>query len=153
VYGGPNAAAQEVREIVGQFLTGTAPKQVVYGPDDPFTQSFKQSAGMDAIVAGIKGSCKTQGRVFVGSGEAFVNTLIDGILGGQGFGTPEAQLGAFDSSFTRSGGQANIQVYNPISLNSLAYHATAPIGVRNPARGPLSTVNQTLQLSIADPCR
>ena len=154
VYGGPEAAKQEVREIVGDFLTGKAPKEVVYGSRDPFTISFQRSAAMDAIVAGIKKDCsQAQGRVSVGTGEAFVNTAIDGILGGEGFLTPQAQLGAFNTTFSKSDGRVDIQVTNPISLNSLAFHATAPLGIKNPEKGPLSTVNQILQFAIADPCR
>jgi len=123
-FGGPNAAQQEVADVVSGFLTGTAPPNIEYLPQDPFTLSFQQSAGMDAINAEIAANCYAMtGKVSVGTGEAFVNTLIDGIVGGQGFGTPEAQLGAFNTTYTRDGGTVSVIVTNPISLNSLLYHA------------------------------
>jgi hypothetical protein len=45
-----------------------------------------------------------------------VNTLIDGVLGMQEFFTPEAQLGAFSWTYTRTGGSLYVTVTNPISL-------------------------------------
>jgi hypothetical protein len=71
----------------------------------------------------------------------------------QGFFTPEAQLGAFNSTYTRAGGSLYVTVTNPISLNSLMYHGTAPLGIKNPAKGHLGTVNQTLHVVATDPCR
>ena len=64
-----------------------------------------KSAAMDAINAKITSNCSaTSGNVAVGTGEAFVNTMIDGVAGGEGFYTPEAQLGAFNAAYTRGGG-------------------------------------------------
>src|SRR5690349_12956721 len=105
-----------------------------------------RSSVRDAIIAGIKADCSApNGSVPVGTGEAFINTLIDGLIGNKGFFTPEAQLGAFNSTFSRSDGWVNIQVTNPISLNSFALHLTKPLGIQNPQQGPFSTINQTLQ--------
>lgn len=153
-FGGPNAAQDEVNEIVAQFLMGWGPSQIEYSPQDPFTLSFQRSAGMDAINAAINANCQaTSGRVSVGSGEAFVSTLIDGLAGGQGFDTPEAQLGAFKATWSRSGGTISITVTNPISLNSLAYHMTSKVGIQNPTSGAMSTINQTLNIQEPDhPC-
>jgi RHS repeat-associated protein len=154
VFGGPNAAQQEVNNVVSGFFTGTSPQNIEYQPQDPFTLSFQKSAGMDAINAKIAANCPANsGKVSVGSGEAFVNTLIDGVAGGQGFDTPEAQLGAFNATYTRDGGTASVTVTNPISLNSAAYHATTKVGIQNPTSGPMSTVNQTLHIQEGDPCQ
>ena len=153
-FGGPNAAQQEVNEVVSGFFTGKSPQNIDYLPQDPFTLSFQKSAGMDAINAKISANCSaTSGKLAVGSGEAFVNTLIDGIAGGQGFDTPEAQLGAFKATWSRDGGTVAVTVTNPISLNSAAYHATSKVGIQNPTSGPMSTVNQTLHIQEGDPCR
>jgi RHS repeat-associated protein len=152
-YGGQNAAVQEVQEAVGDFVSGKGPTEIVYGPNDPFTQDFQKSAGMDAIVAGIKKNCsQTTGNVPVGTGEAFVNSMIDATLGLQGFINPEFQLGAFNSSYSRSNGRVDITVTNPISLNSLALHVPEKLGIKNPTKGHFHTVNQTLQIAAPDPC-
>ncbi len=153
VFGGPNAAVQEVQDVVTAFLTGEASVEVIYGPQDPFVLDFQKSAGMDAILSGITSKCgQSGGRVDVGTGEAFVNTVIDGIFGGAGFRTPEAQLGAFESTYNRAGGLVEITVTNPISQNSLFYHIPGNLGIQNPQSGPLKTVNQTLQITAMDPC-
>jgi hypothetical protein len=132
---------------------GSGPKNIDYGSNDPFTLSFQNSAGMDAIKARITSNCSaTSGSVRVGTGEAFVNTLIDGIAGGAGFYTPEAQLGAFDADYTRTGGIVEITVTNPISLNSLAFHVPAMLGISNPKTGSFGTVHQTLHIEAIDPC-
>jgi len=108
---------------------------------------------MDAINAGIRRNCsQATGAVPVGTGEAFVNTLIDGILGGEGFLTPQAQMGAFNSTYVRSGGRVDITVTNPISLNSLFGHIPAKIGIKNPATGRFHTVNQALHIVAEDLC-
>jgi RHS repeat-associated protein len=159
-YGGEWAAGQEVDEAVDEFY-GNGPKPtIVYGPNDPFTLSFRNSMGMQGILAGIKANCSaTSGRVPVGTWEAFVNTMIDGPFlpspDGRvsGYYTPEAQMGAFNSTYTRSGGVVDITVTNPITLNSLALHATAPLGIPNPTSGHFGTVNQQLQITAADPCQ
>jgi RHS repeat-associated protein len=152
VHGGSNAAQLEVNDAVGSFL-GNGPKNIEYQPNDPFTLSFQRSAGMDAINAKITANCSaSSGKLGVGSGEAFVNTLIDGIAGGQGFHTPEAQLGAFNATYSHDGFTATVTVTNPISLNSAAYHATSAVGIQNPKSGPLGTVHQTLHISEPDPC-
>ncbi len=152
VYGGPDAAQQEVSDALRAFV-GEGPKRIEYGPEDPFTKSFQDSIGMQAILAGVKRDCRQDnGRVFVGTGEAFVNALIDGVLGGRGFYNPNAQLGAFRADYQRSNGSLNVTVTNPISLNSAAYHATSKVGIANPTSGPLGTVNQTLRIRADDPC-
>jgi hypothetical protein len=141
-----------VQDAVGAFL-GNGPKNIDYLPNDPFTLSFQGSTGMDAINAKIKANCSaTTGKVAVGSGEAFVNTLIDGVAGGQGFDTPEAQLGAFNATYSRDGFTVSATVTNPISLNSAAYHATSAVGIKNPTSGPGGTVHQTLHIIEPDPC-
>jgi RHS repeat-associated protein len=152
-YGGPAAAVQEVDDALHAFL-GNGPKEIEYGPDDPFTLDFQKSAGMDAIAQRIKSRCSQKsGRIAVGTGEAFVNTVIDGIAGGAGFHTPEAQLGAFNATYTHGGGTAEITVTNPISLNSLFLHAPAKwFGIKNPKTGPFGTVHQTLHIIALDPC-
>jgi hypothetical protein len=72
VYGGSNAATLEVREAVGDFLSGKGPTELEYSREDPFTESFQQSAGMDAITAGIRRNCsQAPGKVPVGTWEAF----------------------------------------------------------------------------------
>lgn len=110
-YGGPNTPDQEVNDALDEFFGGGSKETIVYGPEDPFTQSFQKSAGMDAITAAIKANCSdTTGKVPVGTAEAFENTLIDGILGGAGFHTPEAQLGAFNATWARGDGRAEITV-------------------------------------------
>ena len=153
VFGGPNAAQQETAWVVAEFLTGTSVPEIVYTPQDPFTLSFQKSAGMAAINAQITAGCPAQvGGGSVGSGQAFVNTLIDGIAGGQGFLTPEAQLGAFTFTYASDGGTTNVNVQNPISFNSLNYHLPAMMGIQNPTSGPQSTVKQTLQIQETDPC-
>ena len=152
VHGGSNAAQLEVNDAVGSFL-GNGPKNIDYLPNDPFTLSFQKSAGMDAINAKITANCSaSSGKLGVGSGEAFVNTVIDGVFGGEGFHTPEAQLGAFNATYSHDGFTATVTVTNPISLNSAAYHATSAVGIQNPKSGPLGTVHQTLHISEPDPC-
>ena len=152
VYGGPNGAVQEVTEALVAF-GGDGPKRIEYGPEDPFTKSFQDSIGMQAILAGVKKDCSQEtGRVAVGSKEAFVNALIDGVAGGRGFYNPNAQLGAFNATFQRSGGVLNVTVTNPISFNSAAYHATSKLGIANPTAGPLGTVSQILRIQGPDPC-
>jgi len=164
-YGGEWAAGQEVDEALDEFY-GNGPKPtIVYGPDDPFTLSFLNSMGMQGILAGIKANCSaTTGRVPVGTFEAFVNTMIDGPYlqsGGEGgwndtqtgYYTPEAQMGGFSSTYTRSGGVVDITVTNPITLNSLALHGTAPLGIRNSTSGHFGTVNQELHMTAPDPCQ
>ena len=81
-----------------------------------------------------------------------MNTLIDGVLGGQGFLTPEAQIGAFNATYTRGDGNVYITVTNPITLNSLLLHIPARLGIKNPTTGHLHTVNQTLHIVAPDPC-
>lgn len=152
VYGGANAAQAEVTDALKAFVTD-GPKRIEYGPDDPFTQSFQNSIGMDAIRAGVKKDCsKTAGLVAVSTPEAFVNALIDGIVGGMGFYNPNAQMGAFSATYQRSGGAIDVTVTNPISLNSAAYHLTSKLGIGNPAAGPFGTVHQTIRMRAADPC-
>lgn len=151
-YGGANAAQMEVNDAVSSFL-GNGPKSIEYAPNDPFTLSFQSSAGMDAINAKITANCSAMsGKVAVGSGEAFVNTLIDGVAGGQGFHTPEAQLGAFNATYSRDGFTVSATVTNPISLNSASYHATSAVGIKNPSSGLLGTVHQTVHIIEPDPC-
>jgi RHS repeat-associated protein len=153
VYGGADAAKQYMHDAVGAFLSGKGPRSIEYPPDNPFTLSFQQSAGMDGINEAIKSNCSaTSGKSSVGTWEAFVNALIDAFIGDDGVNTPEAQLGAFNFTYTRSAGVAHVTVTNPISLNSLAYHATDPIGIKNPTSGKLSTVHQTLHIVEPDPC-
>ena len=138
---------------MSSFATN-GPKVIEYGPDDPFTQSFQKSIGMDAIVAGVKKDCrKGSGRVFVSSPEAFVNALIDGVLGGEGFYNANAQLGAFSATYQRGGGGLSITVTNQISLNSAAFHIPSKIGIPNRTSGPLGTVNQTIRIQATDPCQ
>jgi RHS repeat-associated protein len=159
VFGGPNAAAQEVDEALGYFFGNGAKPTIVYPPNDPFTLDFQRSLGMQAILVGVTRNCSaTSGRVPVGTGEAFVNTMIDGEIGGPdgrgaGFGTPEAQMGAFNSTYSRSGGVVNITVTNPITLNSAALHMTAPLGIPNPTSGRFGTVNQEVNITAPDPCQ
>ncbi len=151
-YGGPMAAQQEVADAVGAFF-GKGPKNIYYGPDDPFTIAFKKSAGMIAIMTGVKKNCSvTTGGLSVGTGEAFVNTMIDALVGGAGLDSPEAQIGAFNATYSRSNGRVDITVTNPISLNSLLLHVPAKVGVGNPAQGSFGTVNQTLEMAASDPC-
>jgi hypothetical protein len=100
---------------------------------------------------------KTSGKGSVGTLEAFENTVMDGLGGypaggGGGFLTPEAQLGAFNFTWSRSSGVASITVTNPISLNSAALHATAKLGIQNPSTGRFGTVNQELDIAVGDPC-
>ena len=143
-----------VASALVSFAGSSTPKHIEYGPKDAFTQRFQKSSGMDAILAGIRQACsQSSGRVAVGSAEAFVNTLIDGILGGEGFFSPEAQIGAFDSTYLRRGGTVAITVTNPISLNSLFYHIPEKLGIKNPESGYLGTTNQTLYIIAPDPCR
>jgi RHS repeat-associated protein len=153
VNGGKDGARSAVTEALLAFFFG-GPKQIEYGPDDPFTRSFQRSIGMDAIVEGVTKNCKQEsGRLSVGTEEAFVNALIDGIVGGMGFYNPNAQLGAFNATYRRSAGTLNVTVTNPISLNSAAYHATSILGIANPKNGPLGTVYQTIHVQAKDPCR
>jgi hypothetical protein len=62
-------------------------------------------------------------------------------------------MGAFNSTYTRSGGVVDITVTNPITLNSLALHMTAPLGIPNPTSGHFGTVNQQVQITAPDPCQ
>jgi RHS repeat-associated protein len=159
-YGSQWAAGQEVDEAVNLFYGNGAKPTIIYNNNDPFTMSFKNSLGMQGIMAGITSNCSaTSGSVPVGTGEAFANTMIDGpflksadgsIV--SGYYTPEAQLGGFNSTYSRSGGVVNITVTNAISLNSFALHATAPLGIPNPSSGHFGTVNQQLNITAPDPC-
>ena len=153
VFGGPQAVGDEMAYLLGGFEWGLLPVTITYQPTDPFTLSFQGSAGMDAINSKIAANCSAQsGQVAVGTGEAFVNTIIDGTAGGALFWTPEAQLGAFNASYVRNGGTVSITVTNPLSLNSLLFHAPALFGINNPKSGPFSTIHQVLQIQEADPC-
>ena len=152
VYGGPNAPAQEVNEALRAFK-GSGPKQIEYGPYDPFTISFKKSAGMDAIKEGLRSNCSdATGAIPVGTLEAFENTVIDGIFGRAGLHTPQAQLGAFNTSFSRDNGRVDVTVTNPISVNSLLFHLPEKVGFKNPTSGSFGTVHQTLRFTVPDPC-
>lgn len=62
-------------------------------------------------------------------------------------------MGAFNSTYTRSGGVVEITVTNPITVNSEWFHMTAPLGIKNPTSGPHGTVNQQLQFTAPDPCQ
>jgi hypothetical protein len=62
-------------------------------------------------------------------------------------------MGAFNSTYTRSGGVVNITVTNPITLNSEMLHMTAPLGIKNPKSGPRGTVNQEVHIVAPDPCQ
>jgi hypothetical protein len=119
--------------------------------------------GMQGILAGVSSNCSaTRGAVSVESFEAFVNTMLDGwYLGerhdasGQPAGywyTPEAQMGAFDAIYSRSGGTVDITVTNTISLNSLFLHAPAHLGINDRNKGSLGNVNQELHITATDPC-
>jgi hypothetical protein len=163
-FGGEWAAGQEVDEAVDEFYGNGAKPTIVYGPNDPFTLSFRNSLGMQSILAGVAANCSaTSGRVRVGTWEAFVNTMIDGPIMGEEWDssgqpanlyyTPEAQMGAFNSTYTRSGGVVDITVTNPITLNSEMFHMTAPLGIKNPTSGPRGTVHQELHITAADPCQ
>lgn len=153
VNGGPDASEIELDLLLGQFQLGIGPITMIYQSTDPLTLSFQSSAGMDAINAHIAANCSAmRGKGSVGSMEAFENTVIDGIFGGAGFGTPEAQMGAFKFDYVRDGGKVSVTVTNPVSMNSLFYHAPAKMGIQNPKSGPLSTINQILQIEGADPC-
>jgi RHS repeat-associated protein len=160
-YGSQWAAGQEVDEALDYFYGNGAKPTLIYNNNDPFTQSFKNSLGMQGILAGITRDCSaTSGNAPVGTWEAFANTMIDGpylkSADGStlsGYYTPEAQMGGFTSTYSRSGGVVNITVTNPITLNSLALHATAPLGIPNPTSGHLGTVNQQLNITAPDPCQ
>jgi hypothetical protein len=69
-----------------------------------------------------------------------------------GYYTPEAQMGAFNATYTRSGGVVDINVTNPITLNSQALHMTAPLGISDPASGPFGTVHQKVHITAPDRC-
>jgi hypothetical protein len=74
---------------------GSGSKVLEYGPDDPFTKLFQESIGRMAVLADVKKNCgQESGRMVVGIGEAFVNALIDGLVGGDGFYNPNAQYWA-----------------------------------------------------------
>ena len=149
---GSSSATQELTDALVAFVD-SGPKNIEYGPDNPFTRDFMKSAAMDAINAKITSNCSAaSGNVAVGTGEAFVNTMIDGAAGGEGFYTPEAQLGAFNAAYTRGGGMVDITVTNPISLNSLLFHLPAALGISNPKTGSFGTVHQTLHIHAIDPC-
>lgn len=158
-FGGPNAAEQEVDEALGYFFGNGAKPTIVYPPNDPFTLDFRKSLGMQGILSKIASNCSaTSGSAPVGTGEAFVNSMIDGLIGGPdgrgaGFGTPEAQMGAFNSTYSRSGGTVSITVTNPITLNSAAFHMTAPLGIPNPTSGRFGTVHQEVHITAPDPCQ
>jgi RHS repeat-associated protein len=160
-YGSQWAAGQEVDDALGYFYGNGAKPTLIYNNNDPFTQSFKNSLGMQGILAGITRDCSaTSGNAPVGTWEAFANTMIDGPYlknadGSRlsGYYTPEAQMGGFTSTYSRSGGVVNITVTNPITLNSLALHATAPLGIPNPTSGHLGTVTQQLNITAPDPCQ
>jgi len=99
------------------------------------------------------------GSVPVGTFEAFANTMIDGAFlkspDGRvsGFYTPEAQMGAFNSTYTRSEGVVDITVTNSITLNSANFHIPAHLGIENPTSGSQGTIHQELHITAADPCR
>ena len=108
-----------------------------------------------STTTGIRRDCNaTSGSAPVGTWDALVNTMIDGPFlkspDGRvsGYYTPEAQMGAFDSTYTRSGGVVDITVTNPISLNSAALHRTAPLGIPNPTSAPFGTVKKAVTLFI-----
>jgi RHS repeat-associated protein len=159
VFGGPNAAQQEMWEAVNQFLSNGPKPTIVYQPDDPFTQEFQKSMAMQGIMSRIASSCSKSGSESVGTFEAFANTMMDGFGGypggngqGVGFQTPEAQIGAFNFTYSRNSAITNITVTNPISLNSAALHMTSPLGIKNPTSGHFGTVNQEVHMIAANPC-
>ena len=154
VYDGKDAVSSTVSDALGAFLFG-GQKQLDYGPEDPFTQDFQKSIGMDAILAGVKKNCKAlSGRVAVRTREAFYNALIDGIFGGDGFYTPNAQLGAFVANYQRQDGRLSVLVENSISLNSLTFHLSEDwFGFKNPTSGAFGTVDQRIGIRAADPCK
>jgi RHS repeat-associated protein len=159
VYGGPNAAQNEVLTALNYF-GGDGPKPtLVYESNDPFTQGFQQSMAMQGILSRIASSCSKNGADSVGTFEAFVNTVMDGFEGypggdgsAAGFLTPEAQLGAFNFTYSRNSATVNITVTNPISLNSASYHITSHLGIKNPTSGHLGTIHQELHMIAANPC-
>ena len=111
-----------------------------------------KSLGMEAINEQIKSTCsQTSGSARVGTAEAAANTLIDAFALGKGF-YPEAQMGAFNASYARKNGAANIAIINPISLNSLLLHIPGLVGIKNPTKGHFGTVHQTLNIIVSDPC-
>ena len=163
-YGGEFAAGQEVDEAVEMFRANGPKPTIVYQPNDPFTLSLRSSLGMQAILAGVRRDCSAaSGSVPVGTWEAFLNTMMDGPIMGEQWGsdgqpanlyyTPEAQLGAFNSTYTRSGGVVEITVTNAITLNSQMGHMTAPVGIKNRRSGAFGTVNQEVHITAPDPCQ
>jgi RHS repeat-associated protein len=179
VYGGANAAALEARDAVSAFVMGGNKATIQYLPQDPFTLNFQRSLGMQAILAKVKGNCSaSSGSGGVGTGEAAVNSAIDHLTGQPSIA--EDQLGGFTYSYSQQGGTLNVTVSNPITLNSLAYHALASnqedvngnvisdstvlagdtmagSGIDRLGRltgsVPFGRVDQQLQIQAANPCK
>ena len=123
-YAGANAAMLETRDALSEFGAGGAKPTLNYLPNDPFTLNFQRSLGMQAINAKIKGNCsQAAGGGRVGTGEAAINSGIDHLTGQPSIA--EDQLGGFTYTYSQQGGTVDVTVSNPITLNSLAYHALA----------------------------
>jgi hypothetical protein len=149
-------AEVEVLFTVSLWQSGNGDRVNYYGPDDSFTKSFEQSSGADMIYLDILSSCFTSsGNISVESDTAAINTIED-FFRGAGLFTPQAQMGAFNAYWPRTGSsQVDITVVNLITVNSLVYQMLDWLNIPNPPpaySGPLGTVYQVISYSVADPC-
>jgi hypothetical protein len=112
-------ARSEMFSALGSWLT-SGPKYIHYGPSDPYTKDFVKSNAMLYVNNAISGSQALSGRVAVGTGRAFLFTVLDALSGSPS--ASEAQFGAFVATYSRSGSGTEITISNPISNNSAFYH-------------------------------
>ena len=78
------------------------------------------SSAMLYVNNNISGSQASSGRVAVGTGRAFLFTVLDGLAGSPSIS--EAQFGAFVATYSRNGSGTEINISNDISNNSAFYH-------------------------------
>jgi RHS repeat-associated protein len=118
---GSNAGSawSEMFSALGSWLT-SGPKYIHYGPSDPYTTNFMKSNAMLYVNNRISGSQASSGRVAVGTGRAFLFTVLDAMGGSPSIS--EAQLGAFVATYSRSGSGMEINISNDISINSALFH-------------------------------
>jgi len=143
----------QVAYSVGSF-TGFGPKQIYFGPDDPFTKEFMTSSSMDQVRENLKQNCEgMNGTTSVGTKDAFFNTIFDALY--KGVNLPEAQVGAFFVSWSRNDDNSmNIVISNSISFNSWALHIPEKVDLPTDIPGdlPFGSVDQYIFFSIEDPC-
>ena len=120
------SAWSEMFSALGSWLT-SGPKYIHYSPSDPYTKDFVKSNAMLYVNNSISGSQASSGRVTVGTGRAFLFTVLDALAGSPS--VSEAQFGAFVATYSRSGSGTEITISNDISNNSAFYHIPSDLSM------------------------